>query len=312
MMTDKDTCIFISGHTGLLGSAICRELAKQGYSNLVVRTHSELDFVDQAATNQFFAEAKPDYVFHCAAKIGGITATNEWQADFLYENTMIAANVIKAAYDCGVKQMIIPGSVCCFPKECPTPIKEEYVLTGSFEPTCEGYAMAKMTAQMMMKYFNEQYGTNFLTVNLCNLWGMNDCFDQSRNHVIPALLERIHDAKMNGDKAVTCYGTGNAKREFLYADDAAEGLVRLMQCTSVSQYTGGCINLGGVDSVSIKELAELICRIVDYDGEIVWDCSKPDGVLRRELDTTRLRTVMNWEPKVSLEEGIRKVYASKF
>ena len=313
---NRDSLIYVSGHSGLLGSAVVQKLGERGYRNLLLCPHirecnpiASLELLDWDAVNTFFYRTKPEYVFHCAAKIGGIMATSKYQADFLWENLMINAHVIKGAQINGVKRMIVPGSVCTFPKDCPVPIKEEYALTGAFEPTCEGYAIAKMSSLFMVKYFNELYGTNFLTTNLCNLYGDNDCWDSSRNHVIPALIEKFHNAKRNNLTAVTLMGTGIAEREFMHADDAADVLVRLMECPVVSQYAGGVVNIGGGESVNIRELAKIISEVIGYEGEILFDGDDTkDGALKRRLDTTMFRQVIDWSPKIALKDGIIRMY----
>ena len=310
---NKTDLIYVSGHTGLLGDAIIRTLEENGYTNLVVAKHSEVDLINQQAVSGFFARTKPQYVFHCAAKIGGITSTSQYHADYLYENLMIAVNVIKAAHGYNVKKMIIPGSVCTFPKDCPVPIKEEYACTGAFEPTCEGYAVAKMTAYMTVKHFNHQYGTEFLTSNLCNLYGLKDCWDISRNHVIPALIERFHKAKIHRDQKILIRGTGNAYREFLYADDAADGMLRLMLADTKGIDS---VNLGlssstttTITTTAIHQLVDLIKKIVGFEGSVVYEGkADQDGNSVRSFDGTRLNSIIDWKPKVGLEEGLKRVY----
>jgi len=308
---NKESLILITGHTGLLGSAIVRELQRQGFNNLIVCTHNEVDYICQKATEELFADVRPDYVFHCAAKVGGIFATSKYQADFLYENLMIMANVIEASHRHKVKRLLIPGSVCAFPKDCPVPIKEEYAMTGAFEPTCEGYAMAKMAGQMLIKYYNEQYATDFLMVNLCNLYGENDCWDISRNHVIPALIERFHFAEEKQADSVTLFGTGQARREFMHADDAAAGCIALMGNNFVSAHTyGSTINFGSNEVVSIRDLANIIKDIVGYEGSVCFDGDiSKDGAAERTLDSSRLNRLLR-KDLIPLIYGIDKVYRS--
>jgi len=312
---NKNDTIYISGHTGLLGMAVLRVLKAQGYTNLITlnhsRNHKDLDLTDAGKTEEFFMKKKPDYVFHCAAKIGGITVTEKHQAEFLYENLMINLNVINCARHYGVKRMIVPGSVCTFPRDCPVPIKEEYALTGAFEKTCEGYAIAKMTSQKMCQYCNEQFDTEFLTTNLCNLYGVDDCFDSTRNHVIPALIQRFHFAKTKKEPEVIIRGTGNATRQFMYADDAATILVQLMNRKSVMYHTGGVVNVTVANNVpvTIHTLAMTIADVVKYNGKITFDGdATKDGAPARALDITKLKSTIPVKNGTPLATGIRKVY----
>jgi len=307
---NKNDKIYVSGHTGLLGSAVMRVLQAQGYTNLITIKHTELDLTDQQVTENFFRQTNPTYVFHCAAKIGGIIATAQNQANFLNENLLINLNVINCARRFVVWKMIVPGSVCTFPRDCPVPIKEEYALTGAFEKTCEGYALAKVTSQKLCQYYNEQFATQFLTTNLCNLYGLEDCFDSTRNHVIPALIERFYNAKQNHDTQICIRGTGNVTRQFMYADDVAAILVRLMDCGSVVQYTGGVLNVANdVNPVTIRELADIIARVVGYSGEMCFDGDPAkDGAPARSLCTAKLKSVIEVGNGTPLEEGIRRVY----
>ena len=301
---NKSDKIYVAGHTGLVGSAIVRELQRRGYHNLLLRTREELDLLWRDDVDSFFQECEPEYVFLCAAKVGGIMTNSTQQADFLWENLAISTNVITASRAFGVKKLLNLGSVCIYPRETPQPIKEEYLLSGVFEPTNEGYAVAKIAALTMCRMFNEQYGTDFMSVMPCNLYGIGD----RSTHVIPDLLRKFHSAKMAGAKSVTLYGTGVAKREFLYSDDFAEACVRIMNCASVSAYSGGFVNVGSGSVVSIAELATLVRDVVGYDGEIVWDSTKPDGAPVRHLDCTKLRSLIDWKPLVSLEDGIARAY----
>jgi GDP-L-fucose synthase len=296
--------IYIAGHAGLVGSAIVRELERQGYFNLVYRAHGELDLTDQRDTFNYFAETKPDYVFLCAAKVGGIVENRDHQADFLYDNLAIAANVIKASKEYNVKRLLNLGSVCIYPKRTPQPIKEEHLLTSTLEPTNECYAIAKIASLKLCQKYNEQYGTSFMTAMPCNIYGIND----RSTHVIPELIRKFHLAKQNRNRQVVLYGTGTARREFLHADDLANVCVRLLQCISACPVIGGMVNVGSGLAVSIKELASLIKEIVGYNGEIIYDHSNPDGAPIRQLDCTRLQTVMIWQPKISLEAGITQTY----
>lgn len=300
---NKDSKIYIAGHKGLVGSAILRNLKSQGFDNIVVRTRAELDLTSQQAVNDFFVDELPEYVFLAAAKVGGILANRDFPADFIFNNLQIQNNIIGASRQNKVKKLLFLGSSCIYPKNCPQPIKEEYLLTSELEPTNEPYAVAKIAGIKLCQSFNRQYGTNFISVMPTNLYGENDNFDLTSSHVLPALLRKFHEAKINNMPNVTVWGTGAPKREFLFVDDLAEACIFLM-----NNYDGSeIVNIGtGVD-VTIKELAETIKEIVGFDGDLVWDTEKPDGTLRKWLDVSRLHS-LGWQHKVDLKEGIEKTY----
>mgnify|MGYP003968136821 FL=1 len=277
-MMDKNAKIYIAGHRGLVGSAVVRKLESDGYTNLVVKTHTELDLLDQKAVTDFFIAEKPEYVFLAAAKVGGIMANNTYPAQFIYENLQIQNNIIHQAYLNGIKKLLFLGSSCIYPKMCPQPMKEEYLLTGLLEPTNEPYALAKIAGIKMCQSYNRQYGTNFIAVMPTNLYGPGDNFDLETSHVLPALVRKFHEAKEKGDKEVIAWGTGSPKREFLYVDDMAGGSVFIMNNfdPNEAQNEKGEIfmNLGVGEDVSIKELTEIVKKVVGFEGEIVWDTSK--------------------------------------
>jgi GDP-L-fucose synthase len=302
-LMNKDSKIYVAGHRGLVGSAIMRKLQQEGYTNIITRTHKELDLTNQAQTQEFFEKEKPEYVFLAAAKVGGIHANNTYPADFAYINIMIESNVIKASYDYGVKKLLFLGSSCIYPKLCPQPIKEEYLLTGSLEKTNEAYAIAKIAGLKMCQYFNRQYGTNYISVMPTNLYGPNDNFDLETSHVLPALIRKFHEAKINNKPYVEVWGTGTPRREFLYVDDLADAVVYLMNNYNENEP----LNIGTGKDITIKELAELIKEIVGYEGEIKFDTTKPDGTPRKLLDVSRLHNA-GWEHKITLREGIENTY----
>ena len=308
---EKQAKIYVAGHRGLVGSAIVRRLQAAGYSNLVVRTHAELDLTNQQAVQAFFAEEKPEYVFLAAAKVGGIGANSTYPADFIYINLAIALNVIDSAYRHGVKKLLNLGSSCIYPKLAPQPMKEEYLLSGPLEPTNEPYAIAKIAAIKLCASYNRQYGTNFISLMPTNLYGPHDNYHPFNSHVLPALIRRFHEAKVSGTDTVVLWGDGSPYREFLYSDDLADAAVYLMERYN-TQDIGEFINVGSSQEVTIKELAELIRNVVYEDApgrecRIQWDTSKPNGTPRKLLDCTRL-TALGWKPKVSLEEGIKLTY----
>lgn len=299
----KDSKIYVAGHRGLVGSAIMRKLQQEGYTNIITRTHKELDLTNQQQTQEFFQKERPEYVFLAAAKVGGIHANNTYPADFAYINTTIESNVIKASYDYDVKKLLFLGSSCIYPKLCPQPIKEEYLLTGPLEKTNEAYAIAKIVGLKMCQYFNRQYGTNYISVMPTNLYGPNDNFDLETSHAFAALLRKFHEAKINNKPYVEVWGTGTPRREFLHVDDLADAVVYLMNNYDENEP----LNIGTGKDVTIKELAELIKEIVGYEGEIKFDTTKPDGTPRKLLDVSRLHAT-GWKHKITLREGIQSTY----
>lgn len=300
---DNAAKIYVAGHRGLVGSALIRKLESDGYRNLVVRTSRELDLRNQAAVDAFFQKERPEYVFLAAAKVGGILANNTYKAEFIYDNIMIAANVIHASYKAGVKKLLNLGSSCIYPKLAPQPMKEEYLLTGLLEPTNEPYAIAKIAAIKLCRYYNEQYGTNYLSVMPTNLYGPNDNFDLETSHVLPALIRKFHEAKQTGAPSVTLWGSGEPYREFLYVDDLADACVFLMQRHDAKEI-GEFINIGTGTDIRIRDLAVMIKDIVGFQGEIVQDRTKPDGTPKKLLDVSRLRA-LEWEPRIDLVDGIK-------
>lgn len=300
---EKEAKIYIAGHRGMVGSAIHRKLTALGYSNLVLRTSDELDLRNQQAVADFFAAEQPDYVFLAAAKVGGILANNTLRADFLYENLAIQNNVIHQAHVQGVKKLLFLGSSCIYPKLAPQPIKEEYLLTGLLEPTNEPYAIAKIAGIKLCEAYHAQYGRNFIAVMPTNLYGYRDNYHPEHSHVLPALLRRLHEAKATNQPTVTVWGTGSPKREFLFADDLADACVFLMANYNEPQL----INIGTGEDLSIKELAYLIKSIVGYEGELVFDTSKPDGTPRKLMDVSKLHA-LGWHHTTALEAGIRLAY----
>lgn len=300
---NKDSKIFIAGHRGMVGSAIHRKLISEGYTNIIVRTSSELDLRIQEPVNEFFETERPEYVFLAAAKVGGIMANNMYRADFLYENLMIQSNVIHSAYATGVQKLMFLGSSCIYPKLAPQPMKEEYLLTGLLEPTNEPYAIAKIAGIKMCDAYRAQYGCNFISVMPTNLYGPNDNYDLQNAHVLPTLIRKFHEAKQNGDPAVTIWGTGTPKREFLHADDLASACVYLME----NYNEEGLVNIGTGEDVTITELAMLIKEIVGYEGALVYDHTKPDGTPRKLMDVSKL-TQLGWKYSINLKEGLKRVY----
>ncbi|WP_135609973.1 GDP-L-fucose synthase [Methanococcoides sp. AM1] len=298
--------IYIAGHRGMVGSGIIRKLESKGYTNLITRTHNDLDLINQQAVNNFFETEKPEYVFLAAAKVGGIFANSTYPAEFIYENLMIEANVIHAAYTYGVKKLLFLGSSCIYPKFAPQPMKEEYLLTGELEVTNEAYAIAKIAGIRLCKHYNQQYGTNFMSVMPTNLYGQNDNFDLESSHVMPALIRKFHEAKIDDEPEIVIWGTGSPRREFLHVDDMADACVHLMENYDESDI-GEFVNIGVGKDITIRELAELIGDIVGYEGEIVYDKSKPDGTPQKLLDVSRLNR-LGWEAKIPLRNGIMQTY----
>ena len=300
---EKGSKIFIAGHRGMVGSAIFRKLQKEGYSNLVFRTSSELDLRNQQAVTEFFAVEKPEYVFLAAAKVGGIIANNRYKADFLYENLAIQMNVIHQSYLNGVKKLMFLGSSCIYPKLAPQPLKEEYLLTGLLEPTNEPYAIAKIAGIKMCEAYRQQYGCNFISVMPTNLYGYNDNYHPQNSHVLPALIRKFHEAMVNSSSEVIILGTGSPRREFLFSDDLANACFFLMH----NYDDPGFINIGTGHDITIKELALLIQKVVGFEGELVFDTSQPDGTPRKLMDVSKLNS-KGWHYLVELEQGIRLVY----
>jgi len=302
---NKNAKTYIAGHRGMVGSAIQRKLEKEGYTNLPTADSKQLDLRSQAETEAFFYKEKPDYVFVAAAKVGGIVANNTYRAEFLYDNLMIEANVIHAAWKFGVQKLMFLGSSCIYPKLAPQPLKEEYLLTGLLEPTNEPYAIAKIAGIKLCDAYRAQYGCNFVSVMPTNLYGPNDNYHPQNSHVLPAMIRRFHEARQEGLQSVSIWGTGTPLREFLHTDDLADACFFLMQHYNEP----GFVNIGtGVD-LSILELAELVAKITGYDGQILTDPSKPDGTPRKLMDVSKLNG-MGWKAKIGLEEGIRSVYDS--
>ena len=287
----------------MVGSSISRKLEEEGFTNIVVRTSSELDLRNQQLVNDFFAHEKPDHVFLAAAKVGGIYSNNKYRAEFIYENLMIECNVIDAAYRNGVKKLMFLGSSCIYPKMAPQPLREDYLLTGPLEHTNEPYAVAKIAGLKMCEAYRDQYGSDFISVMPTNLYGPNDNYHPQNSHVLPALLRKFHEAKVNAQPFVTVWGTGNARREFLHTDDFADACFFLMQHYSGKEF----VNIGWGEDITIRELAELIKSVTEYEGEIRFDHSKPDGTPRKLMDTSKL-TQLGWKPKIKLREGIASVY----
>ena len=295
--------IYIAGHKGLVGSAILRLLQKEGYTNLVYKTRNELDLTDQASVTAFFKQEKPDYVFLAAAKVGGIHANNTYPADFIVDNIQIQTNIIKSSFENGVKKLLFMGSVCIYPKYADVPVKESSLLTGILEPTNDAYAIAKIAGIKMCQAYRKQYGVDYISTMPCNLYGVNDNFHPTNSHVLPALIRRFHEAKVNNLQEVVCWGDGSARREFLYADDVANASLFLMNHYSSDEI----INIGCGEDYTIKEVVELIKDVVGYSGTIVWDITKPNGTPKRLLDSNKLFN-MGWRPKVKLENGLKEAY----
>lgn len=300
---DRNGKLYVAGHRGLVGSALVRRLKKDGFTNIVTRTHAELDLTRQRDVEDFFADEKPDYVILAAAKVGGIYANNTYPANFIMENLQIICNVIDAAHKNKVKKLLFLGSSCIYPKECPQPIKEEYLLSDYLEQTNEAYALAKISGLKMCSYYKRQYGDNFISVMPCNLYGPEDNFDLQNSHVLPALLRKFHEAKLRGDKTVTVWGSGTPLREFLHVDDLADACLFLMD-----HYEGeDFFNVGSGKEVTILELTQMIQKITGFEGELIMDGSKPDGTMRKVVDISRLQQ-LGWEPKIELEDGICATY----
>jgi len=309
---DKSDKIYIAGHRGLVGSAIVRQLEERGFTNLLMRTHKELDLTNQAQVQTFFKQEKPDYVILAAAKVGGIHANNTYPADFIYQNMMIEANVINSAYENKVKRLLFLGSTCIYPKAVEQPMHEDALLTGVLEPTNEPYALAKIAGIKLCESYNRQHGTDFRSVMPTNLYGINDNFHPENSHVIPALMRRFHEAKVNNDAEVIVWGTGNAMREFLYVDDMAEASLFVLELDEKTYQANtksmlSHINVGTGKDVTIKEMAETMKQVVGYEGNLTFDTTKPDGSPRKLIDVSRLSN-MGWNYDVDLEAGLSKTY----
>ena len=298
-----DSRIYVAGHNGMVGSAIVRRLTELGYENIITLSKSQLNLLDQFSVDNFFREFSPEYVFLSAAKVGGIKANRDMKADFIYENLMIQTNIIKSSYSYDVKKLIFLGSSCIYPKLCKQPIKEEYLMTGELEPTNDAYAIAKIAGIKMCQSYNEQYGTNFISVMPTNLYGPNDNYDLNNSHVLPAMIRKFHEAKLCGQVSVEIWGTGTPKREFLYVDDLADACIFLMKNYSGSEI----VNIGTGQDVTIAELAGGISRVVGYEGKIKYNTEMPDGTPRKLLDVSKLCNI-GWKFSTSLKEGIEKTY----
>ena len=300
----KEAKIYVAGHNGMVGSALVRHLQSKGYQNIITRTRSELDLLDQKSVHDFLKVEQPEYIFLAAAKVGGIQANNTYRADFIYENLGIQTNIIHGAHLAGINRLCFLGSSCIYPRDCPQPIKEDYLLTGILEPTNEPYAIAKIAGIKLCESYNQQYGRQYVSVMPTNLYGPNDSYDLNNSHVLPALIRKVHEAKLRGDNELVVWGTGKPMREFLYVDDMAEACVFLME----NDINDGLFNVGtGVD-VTIKELAETVMSVVGFKGEIVFDTTKPDGTPRKLLNVDSLKT-MGWQAQASLHDGIELAYA---
>lgn len=302
-MMEKDAKIYVAGHRGMVGSAIIRQLEKEGYHNIITRTHKELNLCRQDAVEAFFAEEKPDYVFLAAAKVGGIMANSGALADFMYDNMVLEMDVIHEAWKNGCKKLMFLGSSCIYPRMAPQPMPESCLLTSALEETNEAYALAKISGLKYCEYLNRQYGTDYISVMPTNLYGPNDNYHPEHSHVLPALIRRFHEAKESGADSVTCWGTGTPLREFLYVDDLADACVYLMNTYSGNE----TVNLGTGKELTIKELTELVAKVIGFHGEILWDPSKPDGTPRKLLDVSKLES-LGWRYRTELEDGIRLAY----
>lgn len=298
---DKTSKIFVAGHTGMVGSAIVRELKKQGYEKIILKTHSELDLTNQAAVNSFFEKEKPEYVIIAAARVGGIRENNTYPAEFIYTNLMINANIINAAHNNSCNKLIALGSACIYPKMADQPIKESALLTGFLEPTNEAYSIGKISAIEMCKFYKKQYGDNFISCMPTNIYGINDDFSENGSHVIPALIRKFFDAKKNNLEEVVAWGTGSPLREFLYVDDAADAIIFLMNNYNGDEH----VNIGTGEEISIKNLTEKIKEMAQYSGRLFFDTSKPDGTPRKLVDSTMIHS-LGWKHKTSLDEGLKK------
>ncbi len=300
---DKNAKIFVTGHRGMVGSALVRRLQAGGFTNLLTRSHAELDLLDQRLVHAFLAEQQPDYIFIAAAKVGGIQANNQYRADFLYQNLQIQNNLIHGAHLAEVQRLMFLGSSCIYPRDCPQPIKEEYLLSGPLEPSNEPYAIAKIAGIKLCESYNRQHGRQYVSVMPTNLYGPGDNYDLATSHVLPALIRKAHEAKQRGDSEYVVWGTGTPRREFLYVDDLADACAHLME----RGYDGPLVNIGTGQDVTIQELAETVMQVVGFQGRIVFDSSKPDGTPRKLLDVSRLNG-LGWAAQTTLRDGIRRAY----
>jgi GDP-L-fucose synthase len=300
-MITRNSKIFVAGHNGMVGSAIVRSLKNQGYANVVVKSRSQVNLLDALATRNFFSIEKPDAVIMAAARVGGIQANIAKPAEFLFENLTIQNNTMHSAFECGIKKFVFMGSSCIYPKDCPQPMREEYLLTGKLEPTNEGYALAKIAGLKLLEYYRKQYGMNGISLMPCNLYGTNDSFHPEHSHVLSALVRKFTDAYDNGEANVTMWGTGVARREFMHVDDVAEATVFCLENYDSADF----LNIGWGTDVSIKELALIIAEEIGFTGKIIWDSTKPDGMLRKCMDVSRMRS-LGYGPKVALATGIKQ------
>lgn len=311
---EKNARIFVAGHRGLVGSAIVRRLHAAGYTNLLMRTHTELDLTDQQRVREFFQCEKPEHVILAAAKVGGILANNTYPGEFIHENLAIQTNIIHEAWRVGITNLLFLGSSCIYPRECPQPIREQYILTSPLEPTNQPYALAKIAGVEMCSAYNRQYGTRYIAAMPTNLYGPNDSYDLNNSHVLPALIRKTHEAKVKGDPTITVWGSGNPRREFLHSDDLADAVLHLLQMSKENfarVFPEGqlpLINIGCGEDMAIADLAQLVRRVVGFDGELIFDHSKPDGTPRKILDVSRMAS-LGWQPRIALEDGIRLAYA---
>jgi GDP-L-fucose synthase len=302
-MIDRSAKIYVAGHRGMVGSALVRRLQQAGYDNILTRTHAELDLLSQVATEEFLKQEKPDFIFIAAAKVGGIQANNSFRADFIYQNLMIEANLIHGAWLAGVQRLCFLGSSCIYPRDCPQPIREDYLLTGPLEQTNEPYAIAKIAGIKLCESYNRQHGTRYFSAMPTNLYGPNDSYDLANSHVLPALIRKAHEAKLRGDSEFVVWGSGTPRREFLYVDDLADACVFLME----RDVGDGIYNVGVGEDVTIRELAETVMSVIGFDGRIVFDTTKLNGTPRKLLDVSRLRAI-GWQARIPLREGIVLAY----
>jgi GDP-L-fucose synthase len=303
MVISKTSKIYVAGHRGMVGSALVRVLEAKGYTNILTRTREELDLLNQQDTYAFLRDEKPDYIFVAAAKVGGIVANNTYRADFIYQNLQIETNLIHGAHLAGIQRLMFLGSSCIYPRDCPQPIKEEYLLTGPLEPTNEAYAIAKIAGIKLCEAYNHQHGRQYVSVMPTNLYGINDNYDLETSHVLPALIRKAHEAKVRRDKTLTVWGTGTPRREFLFADDLADACVFLLE----KDYSGPLLNVGTGEDITIRELAETVCKVVGFEGELIFDVSKPDGTPRKLMAVDRIQSC-GWISSTKLDAGMLESY----